>query len=742
MAEPMSGQANKVMRNPAQRAVAPSQMAISLTPKEIMGILRRHVLLIVLMAIGGLIAGGLSWFLLLRYNPQFTAIGYVEVLPPSRVDPTQLASQIPPKDILYQARMNKAILISQQSMLEDLLRRDAVRETSWFQRFNNITEAIENLKKKLNVSAQRDSDYVTVAMTCGSPKEAQLIVNQLMELFYRNQETGASDDNSKKLSQLRLQQTALQGDLEIAEKAMSDLRSSAAESGIIMIGGKNENETHTITGKLNELTTERDKIEADIEQITANIGTLEELTKGPISIQTERAVETDPIMLSLGQQLNSLEAELARRLTRFGENHREVRQVRESIKRVREDKSARQLEIGEITRQANWRDAQDQLVFLKSRQAKLTTMRDEAEAKQKDLDAMRARYESLVKSRDERLEMLSSVKSLIEKVSTLLKDPDSPKVKIASMAPEPLEISSPRAIVYFGAGPFLGLLLGIALAFMLELLNDLVRTPSDVNKYLRVSLLGMIPDAGEDDLADGVDMVNVVRQAPYSIISECYRRFRTNIRLSGTSDSLKSILVTSGSQNEGKTAAAVNLAVTLVAEDKKVVFIDTNFRRPMSMQLFPIDSSHEYAAAGLSGYLTGKANIGNVIRPAGLEGMDVIDCGPAPVNPTELLGSSRMRILLDELRKKYDHIILDGAPVLLVSDSKMLATIADSTVVVFNAAITKRGAAQRTLRELNECNANIIGCALVGVKALKGGYFQEMFESYREYTRTQMAQNA
>ncbi|OHB54027.1 MAG: hypothetical protein A2Y07_02280 [Planctomycetes bacterium GWF2_50_10] len=740
MTEQTTTQINKVVRSTAGRPAMPAQMMNSLTPKEIMGILRRHVLLIIMTTIGGLILGGAAWALLFIYAPKFTASGFIEVYSPTKSDPWTFNSQIAPKDILFQARMNKAILIKQQSTLEDLLKRDAVKETTWYKSTDNLNDAIDNLKNNLDVSAQRDSDYVSVSMTCSKPKEAQLIVNELMTLFYRSQQTGANNEITDRLAQLRKQETSIQSDLKLAEDSLENLRVAAADLGIMgMSSVRGENNRQTVTLTLNDLTIQRDKLHTDITQMQANMGTLEELAKGPIGVQIQNMVESDPIMINLGERRSLLEADLARKLTRFGANHREVRQTRESIKQTVEERNSRQLLISEQTRQANWRNAQDQLVYMKSKLAELERLRQEAEAKQKDLDRRQAEYESKLKIRDERIEMLSSIKTQIEKVNAQLGDPDSPKIRIAGLAPEPLEVSSPKWLLYFAAGPMLGMLLGIALAFMLELLNDIVRTPSDVSKYLRVSLLGMIPDASEDDLVQGVDMVNVVRQAPYSITSECYRRFRTNLRLSGSADSLRSILVTSGSQNEGKTSTSLNLAATFVAEEKKVVFVDTNFRKPVSQQLFPVEPSQEYTGAGLSSFLMGRVQVDEIIRSSGLEGLDVIDCGQAPLNPAEMLASSKMRSLLDELRKRYDHVILDGAPVLLVSDAKMLASMADSTVVVFNASVTKRGAAIRTLRELNECNANVSGSVLMGVKALKGGYFQEMFDSYREYTRTQLA---
>jgi len=131
---------------------------------------------------------------------------------------------------------------------------------------------------------------------------------------------------------------------------------------------------------------------------------------------------------------------------------------------------------------------------------------------------------------------------------------------------------------------------------------------------------------------------------------------------------------------------------------------------------------------GLSSVLMNQCGYKEAVRPGGIEGLDIIDCGPLPANPAE-------EGLLTEQRKSYDHIIIDGPPVLLVSDAKVLARLVDTTILIFNAAATSRGAAQRTIREFKEVNAKIIGCVLFAVRSMKGGYFHEQYKSYRKYEK-------
>ena len=322
-------------------------------------------------------------------------------------------------------------------------------------------------------------------------------------------------------------------------------------------------------------------------------------------------------------------------------------------------------------------------------------------------------------------------------------DPEISKIKRLGNAPEPLEVSFPKLIVFIPVGFMLGAMAGVGLAFAVELLNDLIRTPSDVRKHLNIPLLGMVYHADEDDNIDQIDLCHVVRQAPYSMMSECYRQFRTNLRIKTSDSSSKVFLVTSCGALAGKTTVSVNLSTTFVAENMKVLLIDTNFRKPTSSSLFPPAHSDRDAGGhsdfGLSNYLMGQCQYEQVIRNSGIENLDIIDSGPLPANPAEILGNARMSELISKTKDGYDYVIVDGPP-MLVSEAKVLATSVDGVVFVLNSELTHRGAAQRVTRELKNINVNVLGGVLLGVRALKGGYFQEIFNSYQQYQDMQVYQ--
>jgi capsular exopolysaccharide synthesis family protein len=704
------------------------------------------------MTILGFIIAGVSWFLLLRYAPKYTAQAFLKVLPPVEKDPMIIGGPMVQKDIQYGHRASMAALITRQSSLQDLIDSDRVRGTEWFKRFAQFNErgeitninqcirkAFDDLKKHLRAYPHRDQEFVVVSMTCGDNEEAAKIVDEMVRLFLASRKGAETGDIAARLRNLDSERAKVQRDLDAAELALKEVRDRWGFSEL-----QDNRERYfqpTITVKLNDLELQLSEILLEIAQVEAAIETLDKLATGDVTVQVERQVETDPVMVTLAQTLAFQEAQLAGRLAKLGENHRVVQQTRELITEIQEERRLRQAKIAEQTRQGQLRNAQDEWVILSKRLEELKKLHEETTARQKDYDLAQVQYVQRLTIRDERRDRLDDIKEQIQKLNILHDDPETPKVLSMGLAPPPLEVSSPRWEFYFPGGTVLGLMVGAALAFLIELLNDLVRTPRDVGRYLHIPLLAVIPDVAEDPEVGDIDMCHVVRQAPYSIISESYRRFRTNLKLASSTESLKVFLVSSGMAGDGKTSVAVNLAMTLIAEHKKVLLIDANFRRPSLQTIFPntgtAGAGAERSEFGLGSLLVGLCSYEDAKRSNVVEGLDTIHSGPLPSNPTELLGSYRMDQLIKDRRQEYDYVIIDTSPVLLVSDTKVLARIVDGTILVFNAGATRRGAAQRTIQELREVNTRIVGCVLFAVRTLKGGYFREQFESYRRYQEVQ-----
>lgn len=724
----------------------PAMAAPTLTPKDIFGILRRHIWLMVSLIVLGFIVGGASWYFLRQYFPKYTAQTLIKVLPPGEKEPLAIAARLAGKDIQYGHRQSIASLIKEQRSFIRLIDSRTIQETKWFKRFGEpldraIQKAFKDLRKHFRAFAHRDADFVVISMTCRDDKESALIVNEMLDLFLASQRGTSKTEITNRLTELENQRLSVQRELDLSNNALDQVRTRFGFTDL-----EQRYFRPTITRRLGELEVELDRLILEKNQIQTTIDVLEERMKGPVTKMVEREVERDPVVINLTQQLAALEIVLAGRLAKFGENHKVVRQTQQLINSTKQERQIRKVIIAQQTRQSNLQAAEEQLTVWLSSLEELEKRRSEAQAKQSDLELARVQYEQRVVIRDERQKMVDLIKGQIEKLKIMHDDPETPKVMAIGRAPVPLDVSFPRWKLFFSGGTVLGIMLGVGLAFLIEMLNDLVRTPRDVARFLHIPLLGVIPDADEDEQVHGVDLCLVVRQAPYSIISESYRRFRTNLKLSGSAEAARVLLVSSGVAGDGKTPVAVNLATTFVAEDKKVLLVDANFWRPSLHKIFPKPQQTsaqtvEPSGFGLSTLLTGLSGYQEVIRSSGIDSFDIIDSGPLPSNPAELLSGAQMKELVKNQRENYDYVIFDGPPVLLVSDVKVLARLVDGTVLVFNAGTTRRGAALRTIRELREVDATIVGCVVFAVKAMKGGYFREQFKSHQEYQELQLARS-
>ena len=360
-----------------------ADVAASLTPKEVAAILRRHILLMVTLTVLGLIFGGAAWFLLLRYDPKYTAYAFLRVLPPVTVDPMTITSPMVQKDVAYGNRATIAALITEQSTLERLIDRPKVRETSWFRQFGDVQEdkqkcianAYKDLMRRFGANASRDQEFVIVTMTCGDKKEAALIANEMGELFLATQGEVKKKDIGEKLKNLTTQRNSIESDIRLQDNTLDSIRKQWQIEDLS--DPERRQFKHPIEVRLDQLQADYDKLILDIQQVKSYIGTTEKLATGPVTVQIENAIENDPVMVSLAQQLALQEAALAGRRAKLGERHRTVQQTQQLIDEIRERRRVRRAEIAEQFRQAQLGNARDQLTVLEQRGKSLKEMLEE-----------------------------------------------------------------------------------------------------------------------------------------------------------------------------------------------------------------------------------------------------------------------------------------------------------------------------------------------------------------------------
>jgi len=209
----------------------------------------------------------------------------------------------------------------------------------------------------------------------------------------------------------------------------------------------------------------------------------------------------------------------------------------------------------------------------------------------------------------------------------------------------------------------------------------------------------------------------VVEKKPKSIVSEAYRTLRTNIQYSSFDKQIKTIVVTSAEAAEGKSTVAGNIALSFAQNEKKVIIVDCDLRKPSVHKNFKISN-----LIGLSEVLIGKERLEEIIQKRN-ENLDVLTSGKIPPNPSEMLSSSAMTNLIEKLKEKYDIVILDSAPLQAVTDAQILSTKVDGTILVVRAQTTNRESVVEAKNLLTKVGANIIGTVLHAVENTKGKYY-------------------
>jgi polysaccharide biosynthesis transport protein len=301
------------------------------------------------------------------------------------------------------------------------------------------------------------------------------------------------------------------------------------------------------------------------------------------------------------------------------------------------------------------------------------------------------------------------------------------RVRQIGTAQKPRQKHFPRWSINLPAGSFLGLLMGVGLALLLELVDTSLKTSRDIPRHVHVPILGTIPDVDDEEVQ--IEQVEVAtRSAPRSMVAEAFRTIRTNLLLSAPAERQRTVLVASARPEEGRTAVAINLALSIAQNGRRVLLVDANFHRPAIQNFFP-----NTQGAGLSNVLIGQARLADVAVSTDLPNLDVVSSGPIPPNPTELLAGPYLQSLITEAQDRYDQIIFDGPPVLLVSDGLVLAGAVDGVILVCRAKATSRGVALRGREQLERVNGRIFGAVLNAAQVARGGYFREQIRSYYDY---------
>ncbi len=426
------------------------------------------------------------------------------------------------------------------------------------------------------------------------------------------------------------------------------------------------------------------------------------------------------LMERMREQQADLKIQVAQLSTQFGNAYPKVVQLNTQLKEVDAQLQTEMTKVVSRVRSGYLAALQHETMLRraldnqKQEANKLNESAIEYSLLKRDVESYRTLYEGLMEKLKE------------AGVTAGLRSNNIRSVDKARVPTYPSEPNVPRNLAFAVA---LGLSTGIGLAFLLEGIDNTVRTPEQAQAISALPSLGMIPLGSKSGIesaakrltvASSREAVELVTQSrPQSQMAESYRALRTSLLLTSLGGPPKVILITSALPQEGKTTTSINTAIVLAQKGTRVLLIDADLRRPSIHKALGMGPK-----TGLSNVLTGNAILQQAVtRSSILPTLFVLTAGTPPPNPAELLASSNMKDILAELREQYDHIIVDTPPTLSVTDAVVMSTRADAVVLVIRSGQTTKQALRRARDLLMQVNARVAGVLLNAVDLTSPDYY-------------------
>ncbi len=590
-----------------------------------------------------------------------------------------------------------------------------------------------NFRGNLKVTLAPNTKIIEVHYTSPDRQLAANVVNKLMEDYTENNFKSRFDSTMQAEDWLSKQLVDLQMKVETSQEKLVRYQKEHEILGI----DEKQNITTAKLDELNKALTAAESERMDKESVYRLVQSGDADTVASAVSALDAAGAGNQSASSLLESLRSKEADLkiqaAQLNNQFGPSYPKLAQLNSQLKEVDAQILLETKKVAAKVRGQYMAAVQrenllhDALEKQKQEENKLNESAIDYSILKRDLDSYRQLYEGLMEKMKE------------AGVSAGLKSNNFRIVDVARVPTYPIEPNIPRNLAF---AFILGLTSGVGLAFLQEGLDNTVRTSEQAQMISGLPALGMIPlptrtareGANPKRLviaSSSKEAVEMVAQArPHSQMAESYRALRTSLLLTNLGAPPKVIMVTSALPQEGKTTTSMNTALVLAQKGVRVLLIDADLRRPSIHKILGMGPR-----SGLSNVLTGSATLQQTItRSSILPNLSILPAGTPPPNPAELLASTNMRDVLEELRGQYDHIVVDTPPTLSVTDAVVLSPRADAIVLVIRSGQTTKQALRRARDILTQVNAKVSGVLLNAVDLSSPDYYY-YYEYQSKYSR-------
>lgn len=591
-------------------------------------------------------------------------------------------------------------------------------------RANGIVENLE-------VTPVRGTSLVDIVYVAGSPRLAQTIANGVGDRFIANNVERKYESIRQASTFLKEEIEQLKRDVDVSEKQLQQY----SQSKDIVSLEAGENITVQKLGDINQglvsAQAERYQLEATYRALSNS------------SFDSLPEVRGSMVLVQMRHELSRLQGEYSKKLSSLKPDHPEMQQLRTSIDRATKELNQEIAATGARVRQ-NARAAYEAALMREQ------SLRNALEAQKREamnLNSNAVTYLSLKGDIQNKRALLDQLTKRLNEteVTARLRGSNSSNIHFIERAELPGGRFNNAMTKNLQSALPLGIILALAAVFFLEYMDRSIKTTEELERLTGFAPLGIIPSPGslsqgsygygygklkpvpvQPGEDDGIDLLPASN--PQSPISEAYRAFRTSLLLSSAKQP-KVISITSSLPREGKTTTAVNLATVLAQLGGPVLIIDADLRKPRLQKVFGLNRD-----TGLVNFLVNSHPLEECMFKSRVPNLAVMPSGPVPPNPSELLGSERMKDLIEQVRERFAFVILDTPPLIAVTDALVLSTHSDGVVLTVHGGETPRELVQRAAGKLKQTSLPVLGALLNNLDLVHHGY--AFTKGYYEYYRS------
>jgi polysaccharide biosynthesis transport protein len=576
---------------------------------------------------------------------------------------------------------------------------------------------------KLKVESVKDTDVIGITVDDRDPIRAQNVANS-MTAIYVNQNRHLNSASARKARQfVEAQMEDVKKELSVAERQLKDFKEHARTADMA-------EETKQAITRLTDLGVQQRAAESEQKGLEASVADYRrQLANTPVRLQAATVTTIhNPVIAQLESSVAALEVQRAGLLKEYQPDSPEVRQVDAQLQEANA-RIGKEMDrvVGERTEALNpvYQKLMEEFVQAEAARvaiaAKVNGLKQavaEGKAELSQLPSRALRLAELTRN----AAVLDRTYNLMNEKYQELRVSEAAQIanaRIVDVATKPSKPVRPNKPMNMALGLSFGLLLGLAIAFLQEHLDNSVKTPDQIEREFGLPTLGML-----GDMREGEDRV-ISKSRPQAALAEALRMVRASLQFASVDGQLQSLLVTSAVPGEGKSTIAANLALVMAQKGLRVVLVDADMRSPRQHRIFELPNT-----TGLSSVIVGQTTIEDAAYVHPDSNLMILTSGPMPPNPAELLESSRARDLVEQLKASCDMVIFDSPPCTTMVDGSALAAQVDGAILVVRAGHTPRIAVARACQVLRETGTRLLGTILNRVNAQTDQYYYTYYYRY------------